>query len=338
MFRPSSFLTTAVRATALTTIVAVASASSAQAAVTVLRPANAVIRTTTGIRPANARVGSPQWILSHLGAYHTPPRNAAISNATGTTYPLDGPFGLTVAPNGDLYAANLLSNKVLVYGSNLVQKTGSAISAGLSGPTDVAFDSTGEVYVSNFASSLVTVYSANHTFLPSRSLSASVNKPVSIAIDGIDNLFVDENYGAIGLYSPSGAYQGNIGPTPAVNAIAERGHLFAEAFSYAVASAQTEQEIFYAVYGTGFTYGGEAANDPLAIAFDSNNNVYAATDDPAVVFINPQTGATQRLFNMGFVPQGIAVDRTHNHIFVSDYSDNAIMVYNLAGGFVTTLH
>lgn len=51
-----------------------------------------------------------------------------------------------------------------------------------------------------------------------------------------------------------------------------------------------------------------------------------------------KTGATQRLFNLGFVPQGIAVDRNHNHIFVSDYNDNAIMVYTLGGQFVTTLH
>lgn len=228
------------RTAALTTILALGAASAAQAVAPAL--------------PARVVQPSAQYKFSHLAAFHTPVRSAATHGAT-SAYPLNAPDGLAVAPNGDLYVANLLANQVLVYGSNLAQKTAGTISTGLAHPSSVAFDSASEVFVSNIASNQITVYAPNHMPLTNRTITSSVNAPVSIAIDGFDNLYVDDNFAAVGLYSYTGAFLGNIPLTTTLltlNSIAQHGHLSAFAGTNQVQSCVSAQAIDYVVHGYGF--------------------------------------------------------------------------------------
>lgn len=314
------------RTAALTTILALGAASAAQAAAPAL--------------PARVVQPSAQYKFSHLAAFHTPVRSAATHGAT-SAYPLNAPDGLAVAPNGDLYVANLLANQVLVYGSNLAQKTAGTISTGLAHPSSVAFDSASEVFVSNIASNQITVYAPNHMPLTNRTITSSVNAPVSIAIDGFDNLYVDDNFAAVGLYSYTGAFLGNIRLTTTLltlNSIAQHGHLSAFAGTNQVQSCVSAQAIDYVVHGYGFGFSYVSANDALGVAFDGNDNVYVATADPEIEVFNAATSASQVLAKLPFVPQAIAIDSVHNHISVSDLYHNAIAVYNSGGQLLTTLH
>ncbi len=318
------------RAAALTTIFALATASTSQAA-------------TTLVRPARGAVGSPQWFVSHLGASNST-RSAAIPNGSTAAYPLDAPSGLTVAPNGDLYVANLLANQVLVYGSNLVQKTGSTIAAGLSHPTGVAFDSSGNLFVSNMGSNAINVYSPGHALIANRTITSNINKPAAIAIDGMDNLYVNEDYAAVGLYSYLGFYQTNIPLSPAlgtVNAMSARGPFFVVGGGNLMTFGSTEVMLGIITFNlTNYVIPvtGVPVNDALGVASDGNHNVYEATDDPAIVFINTQQQGRQTLASLSFVPAAIAVDSINNHVFVANLYGNAIAVYTLAGHYLTTLH
>ena len=224
MLRSAPFPGASLRAAALATMFALAAASTAQAA-------------TTLVRPARGAVGSPEWFLSHVAASNSSTRSAALRNGSARAYPLDGPFGLTLAPNGDLYVANLLANQVLVYGSNLVQKTGSTITTGLSHPTGVAFDSSGELFVSNMDSNAINVYSPSHALIANRTITSNINKPAAIAIDGVDNLYVNEDYAAVGLYSFQGFYQTNVPLSPALGAESTRCRRAGRISSYAAGAS-----------------------------------------------------------------------------------------------------
>ena len=315
---------------AATAAIAFATASTAQAA------------TPAGLPAAIAP--SAKWIVHNLSSVHKS-ASRALSNANATIYPLDGPFGLTVAPNGDLYVANFRGNNVLVYGSNLVQKPAYDFSAGLTYPTGVAFDSTGEVFVSNVSPSAVNVYSAAHTLLPSRTITALVNYPMSVTIDGLDNLYVDNNTASLAVYSYGGLFIGSVGNSflqIPYAAMAQHGHLSAfagnGAMIYTATNAALDDAQNPSAPTNAYVATGVAFKSPRGIAFDANENLYVATSDPAIYYLNTTTHQGQLVVPLGFAPQAVAVDSVHNHLFVADFTDNAIMVYTLAGQFITTMH
>ncbi|MDQ2857104.1 MAG: hypothetical protein M3R53_00445 [Candidatus Eremiobacteraeota bacterium] len=324
MFWSSKSTKLRVRATAATALFAVAAAGAGQAAVTTGRP---------GTMP------SPVVTLSRLSAVRAPQRGAAGTNTA--TLPLYAPWGMTLAPSGDLYVANLLANQVLVYDRNLVQKTSSTIATGLSHPSAVAFDSTGEVYVSNVASNTINVYSPNHTYLPTRTIVANVTTPTSIAIDGLDNLYVDENYAAIGVYDFHGSFVCNLpflSNLGGINAFAQRAHFSAVAGAQQVQFIATAAELETISGNGGFPSGGIGINDPLAVAFDGSDNLYYVAGDLALRSFNTSTSAQAVLATLPFVPAAMAVDSIRGRIFVSDLYHNAIAVYSLTGQLLQTLH
>jgi len=323
MFRSSKSTKLRVQATAATALFAVAAASAGQAAVTTGR---------------SASIPSPMVTLSRLSSVRAPQRAAAC---TGTaTLPLYAPWGMAVAPSGDLYVANLLANQVLVYDHNLVQKTSSTIATGLSHPSAVAFDSMGEVYVSNVASNAINVYSPSHTYLPKRTIVANVATPTSIAIDGLDNLYVDENYAAIGVYDFAGSFVSNLSFSSnlgSINAFAQHAHFSVIAGAQQVQFIATAAELETIFNNGGLAFGGIGINDSLAVAFDASDNLYYAAGDLVLRSFNTSTSAQAVLATLPFVPAAITVDSIRGRIFVSDLYHNAIAVYSLTGQLLKTL-
>ncbi len=307
-----------------------------------------VFRTAPTTLPA-MHPPSSRWIQSHLQAYRRAP--LALSGGSSSTtkpYPLNGPWGLTVAPNGNLYVANEYANQVLIYGTNLAQQTGNTITSGLDNPTSVAFDSLGRVYVSNISSSTITVYAPNRTSQPNFTLGSPSNiyRPASIAIDGLDDIYVDNNFGSIGVLNFVGYPLGSIppnNPDSDINSITQRGHFLAYAgvtrAVLNVAVAQLQGIVNGTAGGNSGAYYAIDGNNVRSVTYDTSYNVYIATDDKVIIFTNLSNGAESTFAKLSFYPQGIAIDPRHNHLFVSDFYDNAIAVYALnSGALITTLH
>ncbi len=336
----SSSTTVALRATALAATLTLSLGAVAHAATaSQFSPSSAVhIRAAASAR---ANAPSPQWIQSHLAQFRHAERGA-LGGRNTAPYPLDGPWALTVGPGGNLFVANEFANQVLMYNSNLQQQTARTITTAISFPTGMAVDSIGELYVSSITQNDITVYSAgSHTYLPNRTITSNVYKPVSIAIDGLDNLYVDDNFSSVGVYAFNAVFLGNLGlisGTGSIDAVAQHAHFTAVAGSTAIIWGTTTATLENLPGGgSGFSFF-VGANMATGAAFDAGDNLYYVSIDRTLNFWSASNGAVSLLTNLSFTPQAIAVDSAHNHIFVSDFQNNAIAVFNLNGQLLTTLH
>jgi len=160
-------------------------------------------------------------------------------------------------------------------------------------------------------SNAINVYSPSHALIANRTITSNISKPAAIAIDGVDNLYVNEDYAAVGLYSFQGSYQMDVPLSPAlgaVNAMSARGPYFDIGGGGLVTFTPTELMLGIIAFNlTNYVIPitGVPVNDALGVATDGNHNVYEATDDPAIVFVNTQ-----------------AVDSINNHVFVADLYGN----------------
>jgi DNA-binding beta-propeller fold protein YncE len=259
------------------------------------------------------------------------------------TAKLDYPWGVTIAPNGDLYVANYLGNSILVYGKNLCLKPASTITNGVQGPTSVAFDSAGEIYVANAASGNITVYDANHDLLANRTLNYY---GYTLAFDALDDLYIGgtSTFG-IELLRSDGTFELNYSvsafTTPEMAATSR--HFIAYG---GITSGQSGTTAFYtyltnqllaASQGPAAGYAWTPFAFPTAMAFDANENLYVAGQG-GVSFFTPLKNTSAPFASLSFLPFGIAADVADKHVFVTNATNDSIAVYSTTGTFLTTLH
>ncbi len=263
------------------------------------------------------------------------------ASAASTT--LQSPEGMALASNGDLYVADTDGSSIFVYGSNLARKTSSTITNGISYPTSLAFDSAGDLHVANAGTQTITVYNQNHN--PVANLTSRF-QGTAIVFDALDDLYIaGVNDSTIDFFRSDGTFESDFS-VPGLNivyAAAASRHFIA----YGGYNSSGGTSAFYTyvtnqIMSSGQQYApgyGWQANTVVAMAFDSNEELYLAAAFPNVVTVfTPLQNTSKQLLTLGFEPWGIVVDLAHNHLFVSDLTDNLIAVYTLAGKFITNLH
>jgi uncharacterized protein (TIGR03663 family) len=137
-------------------------------------------------------------LLGTWGGY----ANLAEGNAPGGTF--NEPWGLAVAPNGDVYVADTWNHRVQWFSPDGTFK-GMFGSEGLGqepfsfwGPRDVAVDSQGRVYVSDTGNKLIKVFSADGEYVGQFGgagyLEGMLDEPVGLAVDSFDRIYVADTW------------------------------------------------------------------------------------------------------------------------------------------------
>jgi DNA-binding beta-propeller fold protein YncE len=262
------------------------------------------------------------------------------SVSIAASHPLNSPQGLAVAANGNLYVANTGGNQVLVYSPAHAQLTAKTITANISSPASVAFDPSGNVWVANTASSSITEYSPNGVQNTANTVTSSIFSPYAIAFDSLNDLWVNSSYSFLSIYAlqpgvPPGAFTFSMNYNNPITAIATWRE-------YAVLGGNFSAEFFqispYLVTGN-IDGPGELGETCFGAAFDNAGNLYCANLDQSLTFYPAGDVVHGKIVvaNMGFVPFGLAIDKTRGFIYVSNGIGNSIAVYNTTGTLLDTI-
>ncbi|MCU1296939.1 MAG: repeat containing protein [Acidobacteriaceae bacterium] len=228
----------------------------------------------------------------------------AASQAWAAT-PLSGPAGLDLDSRGNLYVANITSKQILVYNPSYVKLTKKTITAGLSSPYGVAFDSKGNLYAVNRLNSSVRVYDSTGKQKTRSTITNGVSGPTGIAIDGLDDVWVDNNYLSVSMYSTAGTLIASSNPGVPVATIATQGAW------YVLGSVD-----HWTQYPTGevLTNGGIAGSGTFGsalmtgAAFDKKGNYWVCQYTGEVDVVNPNSGVATLVVQRAagqFIPESL---------------------------------
>ncbi len=268
----------------------------------------------------------------------------SVCQMAAATNPLNQPRGLALASNGNLYVANSGANNVLVFNPNYAWVSSKTITAGVDKPTGVAFDSGGNLYVANIGSESVTQYSSAGVQNAAGTITAAINTPESIAVDGLDNIWVNDGYLEVTIYAAN-VYPANTSkPAAYQNIFVAPGNvpiygiaLHNQFFAWGTVNQAVTQYADQALGSAGAGGWGGAADEALAVAFDSTGNLYYGDADNSVWFVNFNQGVAS-FETLSFTPAGMVVDSTRGRVYISNQQGNAIEVYSTAtGGLLKTI-
>jgi len=263
----------------------------------------------------------------------------AACQGRAATVPLSAPKGLALDAKGNLYVANLgaagSNGSVTMYNASYVQKK--VFFAGLTNPTGVAFDSRGNMYVSNLGSFTVTLYDSKGNLL-SNTITDGIQSPEGIAVDSLDDIWVNNAFTDITMYSPYLNKIASSTPGTNIDSFAVHGPWYVFGVD-AGALALPAGEVL--------TNGGTAGEsiypsiDPIqGVAFDAKGDYYVCHASGEVDFLASGASAVQ-LIVLGYAPSGVVVDSTRSRIYFASDSLNKIDVYSTAKGiltYITTIH
>jgi sugar lactone lactonase YvrE len=170
-----------------------------------------------------------EFNVAQLASSGTPTANITISNNGGS---LNRPFGLAFESNGNLWAANLISNTLVMFTPDQLAATGNPVPAvtlsasggSITRPLGLALDSSNNLWVSNFTTNTIVKFtpaqrSTSSSPTPAVTLlaaSGSLNLPSCLAFDNGGNLWV-VNRGARTIVQFSASQLASSGsPTPVV--------------------------------------------------------------------------------------------------------------------------
>ncbi len=171
---------------------------------------------------------------------------------------------------------------------------------------------------------------------------AGLTNPIYLAVDEMDNLWViDNSLQSIETYDMFGYYPAVQSSSPGFNVygIAERGgYLFfgidtGGQINVQLATFLTSDMLANKVnYRLPTTLPSPAA----AVAFDSKKVQWVVAND-GTVYSSTDFVNFKKMFQVPYLPAGMAVDAAHKHIFFSHNVDNSVDVYTTAGTLVTTI-
>jgi len=154
---------------------------------------------------------------------------ATLGSGCGTgDYQFSYWFGLTIAPNGDIYVADTWNNRVQVFNSNLVYvatigETGVAGSdnAHFDSPWDVAVDSVGNIYVVDNNNHRVQVFDSSRAYRSTIGMTGDCGydrhhfcSPMGITIDTAGRIYVADRSGSrVQVLDSSYTYLTTIAPS-----------------------------------------------------------------------------------------------------------------------------
>jgi len=267
-----------------------------------------------------------------------------LASASYAANPLSHPWGLALDSKGNLYVANANDNNILVFGPGYQLQTAMTITQGISLPSGVAFDPLGHLWVANTGpangeNGSVTEY-INGVLNPSGTITNGILGPAAIASDGLGNIYVVNDYSNVTIYdatvpfAPSSNLLATTTPSNPVYAIAVGQGTF----------SWSDGTNVYFVPATcnlqgNCTQGAAMQSSGIALASDSEGNVYSANLDHTVTWNLPIYPGVEGgvLIQLSFLPYGIAVDAALGRIYLSDALGNTIWVYTTKGKFVRTI-
>ncbi len=288
--------------------------------------------------------------------------NAAPARLRSVTDNIQGPVGVSLDSQGNLYVADYSRGMVLVFNS----KDQLLKSLSVPGALSVAVDSGNRVYVgssSGQSKGIVSVYSKDLAFV--RSLGKGLgefSKPLSIAIDGADRVYiVDGIDNTVKVFDSAGQSALSFGGTgsdsgllnkPVAIAVKDSaGEIYVSDRPITATStgAQTYVPRVQVFDKTGKylrsfgEYGGDAGKmiAPSGFSLDKSGMLYIADSNMGVVqLFDPSSGlstdASAALYDSSHAllqPQGVAIGK-NNIVYVASYVGKSIDLYAL-DGFVT---
>jgi streptogramin lyase len=265
----------------------------------------------------------------------------SVCQLSAATNPLNGPRGLALASNGNLYVANQGGNNVVVFNPNYAWVSSKTITAGVDKPTSVAFDSAGNLYVANIGTESVTQYSSAGVQNTAGTITAAINTPESLAVDGLNNIYVNNGYLTVTIYSAN-IYPAGSGVPPLAQSFVPNVPIFGLAthgqfFAWGGVSVVTVDYIDQILGSASLSAWAGNADEALALAFDATGNLYVVNANSTVDFVNFGTGEESQFAALSFTPAGIVVDSTRGRVYISNQNGNAIAVYNTAGTLLKTI-
>jgi DNA-binding beta-propeller fold protein YncE len=159
-------------------------------------------------------VAAAAWLLTRQQA-EIPVKAALLRSAGGAGLApgsLNSPRGLAVAPNGDVYVADLGNGRVSVYGADgafkfvfgkLGAEPGKAKEGQFNEPSSVAVGPDGSVYVADTWNQRVQKFDAKGKYLSE--IDDGFYSPRNVAVDRAGNLYVaDTGHSQVKVLDPSG--------------------------------------------------------------------------------------------------------------------------------------
>jgi len=297
---------------------------------------------TTGILLAilsGTGAAAQSYNISTFAGDHGSGAGYSGDNGTATSAQLNFPGGIAVAPNGNVYIADPLNNRVRMVSKGTITTVAgngtagymgdkaAATSAELDTPTGVALDSSGNLYIADSANDVIRQVSTSGTITTwagdnvlgytgdgGLAIDAELDNPVAITFDSAGNAYI------------------------------------ADAGNNVVREVNTGLVIFTLVGGAATT---DQLNQPNSVAVDSNGNLYVADTGNRRIIQFQLSNYTFNWFAgtelIGFGgdggpaidasfddPFGLCVDAAGN-IYIADTFNSRIRVISAATGIISTI-
>jgi DNA-binding beta-propeller fold protein YncE len=184
----------------------------------------------------------------------------------------------------------------------------------------------------------VTQYSSAGVQNTAGTITAAINTPEALAVDGLDNIWVNDGYLEVTIYS-SNIYPALNGPAsytqifvPPSNAPVYGLAAHKQFIAWGSVNAAYVQYVDQILGSIGAVEWAGPASEGLALAFDSTGNLYIANANNTVYYVNFAAGGVSQFASLTFSPAGIAVDSTRGRVYITNQQGNAIAVYSTANG------
>lgn len=282
--------------------------------------------------------------------------SAAGMDAAGTSIGTsDGitPMGVFVTPGGDMYVADIFSNRIMKYNAGFNStSTGTVVAAdGLSLPSSVYVDAAGNIYVANFGSNNIIEFPAGSTSTTVGTVVAAdgLNGPSYVTLNGAGDIYVADNNNNRVIVFPAGSTSTTPGTVRASGFTNVQSIYLDPSDTMYVADFSGNSILKYAPgSGTGTIVAGgngagSAANQfssAAGVAVDANGNVYVSDKDNHRVQMFP-SGSTSATNGVTIAGTGIAGSGSselsspmnlfadnYGNVYIADLGNNRVQVYH----------
>ena len=266
---------------------------------------------------------------------------------------LAGPYGVALAPDGDVWVADTGHDRVAEFtpSGHLVTSLDPAtrLGGGLDQPEGITLDAAGHIFVADTGHNrVIEISPADRVLVAFGSGSGGrgqLDQPVAVAVSSFGDVWVaDQGHSRVVEFTADGRYHAAIGvPTPAGVALDVRGNVWVSSPGYARGNSVEEfSPAGHQLLSFGTTQAGYGdLGDPGGLAVGPAGKVYVAQPDYGLVSVFSRAGRFITEFGLqpGIAkadedlefPQSLAVT-AKDQIWVADSGRNRISEFGSAPG------
>jgi N-acetylneuraminic acid mutarotase len=254
---------------------------------------------------------------------------------TQVTSALNGPYGVAVDGNGNIYVADTNNSRVVLETPSQGGYSQTVLfSSGLKTPRGVALDGSGNVYIADWDNNTVfkeTLSSGSYTQSTVRS---GLNNPWAVAVDAGGNVYIADSFASAvlqetpsaGGYSETVIRPSGIGLISGI-AVDANGNIFVSDWSNGRVLEESPSASGYvqSTVVTGLSY-------PVGLAVDGRGDLYIASSlQNGIVEETPSNsgyGQTTVPVNLNFI-EAVAVDASGN-VYLASYGNSLLVKEDFA--------